>query len=136
MGNELQFWGNPNTQPGISITLDILGSNGNLITSSINVPEVSGSAVYITDMPSLPRGKYVIRFFGDNTYLQSGEINWDGTKEIDPLDDMIREVWEMHGLDIGNPLKVTQTSRTFGDVTQSINTTGENTTQETAVTRL
>jgi hypothetical protein len=136
MAKELQFWGNPDTQSGYIVTLNIFNSNGNLVTSGINVPEVSGSAIYITDMPSLPKDRYIIRFFGFNTYLAAGEINWDGTKEIDPLDDMIREVWELHGLDISMPLTVTQTSRTFGEVIQSIDTSGENQSQETIVTRI
>ena len=86
-------------------------------------------------MPLLSKDRYTIRFFNDGTYLAVGEINWNGTKEISPLDDMIREVWEMHGLDDSIPLTVTQNLRTFGEVTQSINTTGQNSTQETTIIR-
>ncbi len=50
-------------------------------------------------------------------------------------DNMIREVWELHGLDITKPLTVTQTKRLFGIVDQDIVTTGTGSAQETTITR-
>lgn len=51
------------------------------------------------------------------------------------LQDKLDEIWRIHGLDIVNPLNVTRTERTAGDISQTINTTGENETQETTITR-
>lgn len=48
----------------------------------------------------------------------------------------IAEIHQLHGLDIDNPLTVTRTERTFGDVLQVIQTTGEGTSQETIITRV
>ena len=45
------------------------------------------------------------------------------------------EVWQLHGLDIDNPLLVTQTSRTFDSVSQTIETIGSGSTQETTIYR-
>lgn len=50
-------------------------------------------------------------------------------------DDRIREIWELHGLDENKPLTVNQTSRTFGDVDQTITTTGTGSNQETTIIR-
>jgi hypothetical protein len=46
------------------------------------------------------------------------------------------EVWQLHGLDDTSPLSVTQTTRTFGEVTQVINTTGSGSSQETTILRI
>jgi len=51
------------------------------------------------------------------------------------LQNRLFEVWQLHGLDTDNPLTVNQTSRTFGDVAQTIITTGTGSLQETIITR-
>ena len=51
-------------------------------------------------------------------------------------DDRIREVWELHGLDVTKPLNVTRTGRTFGSVTQTILTVGTGSSQDTTITRI
>ena len=135
MANELQYYGNPDTESGIDVTLNILDSTGNLVASGSTVTEVNNTAVYITSMPTLQKDTYVVRFYGDSVYLATGTIYWDGVKEIDPINDMIREVWELNGLDSSKPLNVSQTTRTFGEVTQSISTTGESSSQETVIVR-
>ena len=48
----------------------------------------------------------------------------------------VAEIWKLHGLDINQPLTVTQTSRTFDDIVQSISTIGSGSTQQTTITRL
>jgi hypothetical protein len=50
-------------------------------------------------------------------------------------DEYIREIWELHGLDITKPLTVTQTGRVFGTVDQDIVTIGTGSAQVTTITR-
>lgn len=52
------------------------------------------------------------------------------------LNTRVKEVWQLHGLESGSDLTVTQTERTFAAVTQSIATTGDGATQETIITRI
>jgi hypothetical protein len=47
----------------------------------------------------------------------------------------VMELWSIHGLDILNPLVVTQTARTAGSISQTIETTGSTVTQQTTVSR-
>ena len=47
MAKELQFYGNPNTQSGYNVTANILDSDGVLVSSDINVQEVSSYALII-----------------------------------------------------------------------------------------
>ena len=51
-------------------------------------------------------------------------------------DDRVREIWELHGLDISKPLNVTRTARTFGSVSQNILTVGTGSSQDTTITRV
>ena len=50
-------------------------------------------------------------------------------------DERVREIWELHGLDSGKPLTVTQTKRLFGTVDQDIVTLGTGSAQQTTITR-
>ena len=59
----------------------------------------------------------------------------DMTTSLEMSDEKIREIWELHGLDINKPLTVTQSKRLFGSVDQKIQTTGSGSTQETKITR-
>ena len=52
------------------------------------------------------------------------ETNASQSAALIALQTKLFEVWQLHGLDTDNPLTVNQTSRTFGDVAQSIITTG------------
>lgn len=45
------------------------------------------------------------------------------------------ELWKLHGLEAGNPLVVTNTSRTTNDITQTIATVGTGSAQSTTVIR-
>lgn len=79
---------------------------------------------------------------------QSQQLNYLESQIVDVLtrldssltgsivsDDRVREIWELHGLDISKSLNVTRTGRTFGTVSQNILTTGTGSLQETTITR-
>jgi hypothetical protein len=51
------------------------------------------------------------------------------------LEDRVTEVWQIHGLDSSNPLLVTRTARTAGSISQTINTVGTGSAQQTTITR-
>jgi len=55
---------------------------------------------------------------------------------LNDIQTKMEEVWKLHGLDVSNPLFVSQTTRSFDDVVQSIVTVGSGSTQETTITRL
>tara|TARA_R110000772_G_scaffold205877_1_gene316510 strand:- start:153 stop:899 length:747 start_codon:yes stop_codon:yes gene_type:complete len=55
---------------------------------------------------------------------------------LNDIQSKLEEVWQLHGLDSGSNLFVSQTTRSFNDVVQSIVTTGSGSTQETTITRL
>lgn len=48
---------------------------------------------------------------------------------------LAEEIHKIHGLNAGNPVTVTQTSRIVDGINQTITTTGENATQETIISR-
>lgn len=48
----------------------------------------------------------------------------------------LTEIHQLHGLDSESPLTVNTTQRAFGDIVQTIQTTGEGATQETIITRV
>lgn len=56
--------------------------------------------------------------------------------QLSNIEDKLREIWELHGLDMTKPLTVTKTTRVFGDVDQTIETTGTGELQETTITRI
>lgn len=64
------------------------------------------------------------------------ETNISQSLQLTDLQDKLFEVWQLHGLDISEPLTVNQTSRAFGAVAQTISTTGTGSLQETIITRL
>jgi len=63
------------------------------------------------------------------------ETNASQSLALVDLQAKLFEVWQVHGLDISNPVTVTQTSRTFDDVVQPITTTGTGSAQETIIQR-
>ncbi len=127
MAKELQFYGNPDTQSGFSLQIDIFDSSGQEVFSNISVPEISNTAIYITDMPTLPADNYVVRFFTSQNFIAQGNIDWDGEKEICRL----KDIWQNEGLDPNNPLVVTPNSRVAGDVELEINSDCETFTEVT-----
>ena len=63
------------------------------------------------------------------------QTNYSQSLQLLDLQNKLFEVWQLHGLDILFPLTVNQTSRTFGDVDQTITTTGTGSAQETIISR-
>lgn len=109
MANEIQYYGNPETQTGLTITANIYNSTGALVDSDRPVPEISGSpAVYIADFPnSLPADNYIIRFWDNGTtFVGQGDLDWDGSKEIITTN-LINELHNRFGLDPNDPIVAT-----------------------------
>jgi hypothetical protein len=111
--------------------VDIRMSHGDIIlndsvtSATINV---IGSG-YLRDAlgNEIPSGVWKVGVSISNE-LQSGNLTTNQSVQLD-------ELYKLQGLDVDTPLTVTQTTRTFGAVTQSISTTGENNSQETTIIR-
>jgi len=56
--------------------------------------------------------------------------------QVGNIEPKVSEIHQIHGLDDTNPLTVTTTQRVVGDIEQSIQTTGQDSTQETTIIRL
>lgn len=88
------------------------------------------------------RGVAALNNLSTTTTLETGSLINAGsfnniTAAPDPtLSTRMKEVWQLHGLESGSELRVTQTERTFAGVSQSIDTTGDGPTQETTINRL
>jgi len=88
------------------------------------------------------RGVAALNDLGTGTIIETGSLvnaaSFTGiTAAPDPtLNTRVKEVWQLHGLESGSELKVTQTERTFANVSQSISTVGSGSTQETTINRL
>lgn len=131
----------------IKIPADIVKNEPNNITINVNtsviVRQVDGGGTntdYTDEFQSINDDLYVI----DNRLISiqntlSQPINAQlVSPQSDILNDIqtkIIELWKIHGLDISNPLLVTQTNRSVDNISQTIATSGETTTQQTLVTR-
>jgi hypothetical protein len=101
--------------------------NGNLYAEYL-----SGSVYVPQDPISQPSGSYKILVKMNVSNLIDTVLVESTLTEA--LTTKIVELWKIHGLDIANPLTVNQTSRTAGDIDQTINyNSGSN---ETVVTRI
>ena len=136
MANELNFYGDPATDSGLTIVARVYDSAGAQVGSDVSCSEVGSLAIYVGSMPSASSGQYGVRFFAgsETTPRATGLINWNGSSEVTlaAIESLLREVWRLQGLDAANPMTVTTSSRTAGDITQTI--TGNGTTTST-VTR-
>lgn len=56
----------------------------------------------------------------------AGTLNWDGAAEID-VSKIVNELHMIHGLQIDLPPLVTESSRTSGNISQTIVTSASNT---------
>lgn len=65
----------------------------------------------------------------------SASLVSDQLATLNDIQTKLVEVWKLHGLDVSSPLTVTQTTRSFDDIIQSITTTGSGSTQQTVITR-
>lgn len=91
--------------------------------SDIPMTEIGTTGEYYCDMQmGSPQGKYLIVFFNGTTKLSSGLMQWDGSKEVvaTPTDPKLDELHKIHGLQAGSPLVVTQSSRSAGNISQTL----------------
>jgi len=79
-------------------------------------------------------GKVVAIYNGSQAV--SASLVTDQLTTLNNINTKLTEVWKLHGLDINEPLTVTQTARTFDDIVQTISTIGSGSTQQTTITRL
>lgn len=82
MANELQYYADPTTDSGLTITAKVYDSTGTIVGSTISCIEVGTLAIYMGDMPSTIAGNYVVRFFQEDIMIGQGIIEWDGSQEV------------------------------------------------------
>ena len=77
----------------------------------------------------------VLAIYNGSTAVSASLVT-DQLITLNNIDTKLTEIWKLHGLDINQPLTVTQTARTFDDIVQSISTTGSGSAQQTTIIRL
>ena len=82
MANELQYYGTPATETGLTVVARVYNDAGTQVGPAVSTTEVGSRAIYRGDMPSASVGEYGVRFFNGATLLGQGVILWDGTEEI------------------------------------------------------
>ena len=82
MANELQFYGTPATDSGLTIVARVYDNAGVQTGGDVSCTEVGVLAIYRGDMPSASAGEYVVRFFSGSDLVAQGLIYWDGSAEI------------------------------------------------------
>ena len=82
MANELQYYANPDSDSGQTITAKVYDNAGTQVGSDVTCTEVGTLAIYQGDMPSALSGVYSVRFFNGGAFVSQGPIQWDGTNEI------------------------------------------------------
>ncbi|MEM6898449.1 MAG: hypothetical protein AAF583_01580 [Pseudomonadota bacterium] len=84
MANELNFYGDPASQSGLTVVANIYDAAGFQVSGDIPCPEGPSSSIYVGNMPAAPAGQYGVRFFqsGVATLLATGFIDWDGANEV------------------------------------------------------
>lgn len=100
---------------------------GSASSGSGLTPEQSASLYNIEDK--------VVSIWSGATPVSASLIT-DQLTTLNNINTKLTEIWKLHGLDINQPLTVTQTARTFDDIVQSISTIGSGSTQQTTITRL
>jgi hypothetical protein len=123
MANEIQI----SAVTGLAISLQLY-SGAATVGSSFGATEIGTTGEYISNMPiGVPYGVYMIlATVGADVKIASGIIYWDGHYEL--LDSLSK----LEGLDAGNPMTVTPTSRDTGDIALVITGDGETSTTVTA----
>lgn len=86
MADELQYYGNPSNQTGLTVVARVYTAAGAQVGGDIACSEVGSLGIYIGDMPGAGAGLYGVRFFSGSTLLGQGTISWDGSEEIHPHD--------------------------------------------------
>ena len=82
MANELQYYANPDTDTGQSITAKVYDDAGSQVGSDVVCTEVGTLAIYHGDMPTASAGVYTVRFFESSSFVAQGTIEWGGGNEI------------------------------------------------------
>lgn len=85
MAQELQFYGDPAADSGLTITARVYDASGAQVGTDIATTEAGTSAIYIADMPAAAAGVYGVRFFDGDELLGSGFLPWDGAAEVDEV---------------------------------------------------
>ena len=84
MANELNFYGDPATDSGLTIVARVYDSAGAQVGSDVSCSEVGSLAIYVGSMPSASSGQYGVRFFAgsETTPRATGLIDWNGSSEV------------------------------------------------------
>ena len=86
MANELQYFGDTDTESGLTVVARIYDATGVQSGADIPTTEAAGAAaIYVGNMPTVAAGQYGVRFFNGSVLLGQGCINWDGTAEINDV---------------------------------------------------
>jgi hypothetical protein len=81
MSNELQYYGDPVVDTGLTVVARVYDSSGVQVGSDVATTEVGALAIYRGNMPVAVEGNYGVRFFSDTLLLGQETIFWDGTAE-------------------------------------------------------
>jgi hypothetical protein len=81
MSNELQYYGDPAVDAGLTVVARVYNSAGVQVGSDAATTEVGALAIYRGDMPVAVEGSYGVRFFSGTLLLGQETISWDGTAE-------------------------------------------------------
>lgn len=113
-----------------------------LLQSPISASLVESQLTQLTNIETLTVSQSIQLTSLTNTNISQSmtlenlyQVNISQSLQLAELQNKLFEVWQLHGLDILAPLTVNQTSRTFGDVDQTIITTGTGSSQETIISR-
>lgn len=85
MSNELQFYGTPANDSGLTVVARVYNNAGVQVGSDVACAEVGVLAIYMGDMPTAGAGGYTVRFFNGATLMGQGPLFWDGTVEVTDL---------------------------------------------------
>ena len=85
MANELQYYGDPAPDSGLTIIARVYDDAGAQVGTDVTCTESGTTAIYIGDMPAAAAGVYGVRFFDGTTLKGQGCIEWDGAAEINDL---------------------------------------------------
>ena len=85
MANEIQWYGDPNFDSGLTAFAQIF-QDGLQVGADVTLTEVGTSAKYLGDMPTAPAGTYVAQFFRvvatNNLFVGQVAIHWNGTRQV------------------------------------------------------
>lgn len=82
MADELQFYGDPSSDTGLTVVARVYDEGGSQVGSDVSCSEIGSLAIYQGDMPSASSGLYGVRFFSGATLLGQGDIQWNGSTEV------------------------------------------------------